>query len=425
MFNKVKIFFRGLIGLYSDPKMMLIALLGYSKGIPFTLIFGTYTYKLAEDGVDFSEIGNFGLAGLPFAIKFFWAPLADGYKIPVLYKLGQRKSWLIFSSMILSAAIALFGLMDASSDIQTIFYFAIVISFVSATYDISYDAFRISILNDEEQAAGVGASIVGYRIGVLTAGGLSLILADIFSWSISFIVIALSLIVAVIPLLFFKDGKKDIVKSNDYLQWLNQYIKKPFIDFIVKHKNWLLILSFIFLYKIGDALLGKMINPFYNEVGFTKTEIAEVTKFFGFAMTIIGGLLGGWSVYKLGIYKSLFLFGLVQALSNLSFLLITDLGHNLNALIFVIAFENISGALGTSAFVAYMSILCGRDNTATQFALFTSVESLGRWATNSPSGYLVDAKNGLGMSWEGYFIVTFLISIPALLLIQKIKINNS
>jgi PAT family beta-lactamase induction signal transducer AmpG len=182
---------------------------------------------------------------------------------------------------------------------------------------------------------------------------------------------------------------------------------------------------FVIFYKIGDALLGKMVNPFYQQMGFTKSEVAIIIKFYGFAMTIIGGLIGGWAVYRIGIKKCLIYFGIFQAISNLLFIWQAHAGHDTDILKFVITVENTASAMGTAAFTAYLSSLCNVKFTATQYALLTSFMSLGRWFTNVPSGYLVDKTYGLGLPWESYFIITVVLAIPGLLLIKYLKINDN
>lgn len=423
MLNKVKTFFLELKHLYFNRNMLIIAILGYGSGIPFTLIFGTYTFKLAEDGINLRDIGLFGLAGLPFTIKFIWSPLVDGLKIPFLKHFGQRRSWLLLSTAVLSSLIAYFGLLDPENNMDNLVYLAIIISFVSATYDIAYDAMRVELLKREEQGAGAAMSVFGYRVGSLVAGGISLIVAQLYDWKTSFVFIASTLMATSIATLFANEPKKveEELNTEKLLKWLKEYMLRPFSEFAKEHKKWILIIIFAICYKIGDALLGKMANPFYQQMGFTKIEVAEITKFFGFAMTVLGGFIGGWAVYKIGIMKSLLIFGIMQSISNLSFVWQASVGHDILVLTIVIALENITGAMGTAAFVAYLSSLCNIKFTATQYALLTSFASLGRYFTNAPSGYLVDPVNGLGLSWEVYFLITVLISIPGLLMIGFLK----
>jgi PAT family beta-lactamase induction signal transducer AmpG len=409
--------------------MLIIAVLGYGSGIPFTLIFSTFTFNLAENGIKLKDIGLFGAAALPFTIKFIWSPLVDGYKLPILYKLlGQRRSWLVLSQILLVIIIAAFGFLNPQSQLIDIVYLAIILSFVSATYDIAYDAIRVELLKTAEQGAGAGVSVAGYRVGILAAGGLALILAELYSWKIAFITIAISMLIPTIATIFSIEPTKQNEYQNDgkihFAEWFKIYITEPFSQFAKQNQNWLVIIAFAILYKIGDALLGKMVNPFYQQMGFTKTEVAEITKVFGFMMTITGGIIGGWAVYKIGVMRSLLIFGVLQTLSNLTYVWQAYAGHNIYVLTTVIAVENITGAMGTAAFVAYLSSICNLKYTATQYALLTSVASLGRWLTNFPSGYMVDAEFGLGLSWQTYFVVSVIISIPGLLLIKYLKIQQ-
>ncbi len=425
--NRIKNYLQEFKQLYLNKDMFIIGALGYGSGIPFTLVFITYTFNLAEKGVNLKDIGLFGLAGLPFTIKFVWAPLVDGLKIPFLSKLGQRRSWLVLSQVALGIIICKFGFLDPSTQMREVVYLAIILSFVSATYDIAYDAIRVELLSQDKQGAGAGVSIIGYRIGMLISGGLALFLAEIYSWQMSFIIIGASFIFCVAATFLSREPEKDlgeIVGRESTLKWLKMFILEPFVKFIQEHKNWLVIILFVVFYKIGDALLGKMVNPFYQQMGFTKSEVALIIKVFGFAVTIVGGLIGGWAVYKLGLLKSLLIFGVLQALSNFAYVWLASVGHNINVLTVVIITDNITGAMGTAAFTAYLASLCNLRFTATQYALLTSFMSLGRWFTNAPSGYLVDKTNGLGLSWEMYFIITVVIAIPGLILIKYLKIND-
>lgn len=428
MLNKIQKFLAEFKLLYLNKKMLTVAMLGYGSGVPFTLIFITYTFKMAENGINLRDIGLFGLAGLPFTIKFIWAPLVDGLKIPFLHKLGQRRSWLLVSQACLMAIICFFGFLEPKQDMMLIVYMAILLAFVSATYDIAYDAIRVEIIDTDKQGAASGVSILGYRIGMLVAGGISLILADQFSWKFSFMVISGSILLSTIATLFVKEPERYLKTHEEgkvhFSVWFKTYVVEPFSQFVSKHRNWILIILFAVLYKLGDSLLSKMMNPFYQQMGFTKTEVAEITKFYGFVMTIFGGIVGGWVVYKIGIAKSLLIFGILQMLSNLSFVWQAHAGHDTLVLTAVITIENLTSAMGTSAFVAYFAYLCDKRYTATQYALLTSFMSLGRWLTNAPSGYLVDPVHGMGLSWETYFIISTVIAIPALFMIKFLRIEK-
>ena len=217
------------------------------------------------------------------------------------------------------------------------------------------------------------------------------------------------------------DSENISFEFKDFIEWLKKYVATPFKKFIEDHHNWLLIIFFVIFYKFGDALLGKMANPFYQDIGFTKTTVAEITKFYGFFTSVIGGLIGGWAVYKIGIMRSLFWFGIFQAVSNFTFVWQAIVGADPLVLTAVITIENITGSLGTSAFVAYLSSLCNIRFTATQYALLSSISSLGRYFSNIPSGYLVDKELGLGLSWEWYFVITVIVSIPGIVMVKWLK----
>ncbi len=428
MFSKVKNILSEFKFLYLNKKMFTILALGYGSGIPFTLIFITYTFKLAEAGVNLRDIGLFGLAGLPFTIKFLWAPLVDGLKIPFLHKLGQRKSWLILSQLAVMAIIFKFAFLDPNAQLMSVVYLAILLAFASATYDIAIDAIRVEMIELDKQGAAAGSYIMGYRIGMLVAGGVSLIVADIYSWSAAFFVIGGTLIFSIIATLLAKEPQKQLATHQEgkigWGVWFSHYVAQPFAQFVSKHRNWVVILLFAVFYKIGDSLLSKMMHPFYLDMGFTKTEVAEITKFYGFVMTVVGGMIGGWTVYKIGIMRSLLIFGVLQMLSNLAFVWQANVGHDTSVLTVVITLENMTGAMGTAAFVAFFSYLCDVRYTATQYAILTSFMSLGRWITNAPAGYMVDAQYGLGLAWSEFFWISTLIAIPPLFLIKHLKINE-
>lgn len=425
---RIKNIFQGFRELYLTRDMLVIAILGYGSGIPFTLIFGTYLLRLTEEGINYANIGLFGLVGLPFTVKFLWSPLVDGVKLPLLKYLGQRRSWLILSQIILSFLIAIFVIFPPKDNLMLLSWLAFSISFVSATYDIAYDALRVELLKDEEQGAGAAISITGYRIGMLVSGGVSLILADILGWELSFFIISASLFATILatllsrePLIHRDESYKNEALPHRVSRFVSNYVIKPFSKFLESYPNWLFIIIFAIMYKIGDALLGKMVMPFYFEMGFSKTEIAEITKIFGFFMTILGGFIGGYAVYRIGLIKSLLIFGILQAISNFSYVWQAIEGYNLAVLTIVIALENITGAMGTAAFVAYLSSLCNKQFTATQYALLSSVSSLGRYLTNAPSGYMVDDNIGWGLSWEWYFTISVIISIPGIIMILFLR----
>ncbi len=428
MLNKAKKTVLELYNLYFNKNMFVIAALGYGSGLPFSLVFITYTFKLAESGLNLRDIGLFGLAGLPFAIKFIWSPLVDGMKIKFLHNiLGQRRSWLLVSQLIIACLIARLGFVDPQANIMGVVYIAIAMSFVSATYDIAYDAIRVELLSEDKQGPGAGMSILGYRIGMLVSTGVALIIADQYSWKTAFITVALTFVLPIAATLLSSEPHRPEINldKRSLMKWLAKYVVEPFAQFIKKHDNWVLIILFAVLYKLGDALLSKMLNPFYQQMGFSKTEVAEITKFFGFLMTIVGGMIGGWAIYKIGVVKSLVWFGILQTLSNLTYAWLAMVGHSLPVLTVVIIAENMTAAMGTAAFVAYFSSLCDRKYTATQYALLTSFMSLGRWVTNAPSGYLVDPVHGLGLSWEWFFVISTVIAIPGLVLIKFLKIKDT
>jgi PAT family beta-lactamase induction signal transducer AmpG len=263
-------------------------------------------------------------------------------------------------------------------------------------------------------------------------------------------VVGLSLFICTIATLLSPEPEKnvsEVVAQRSIREWLSQFVAEPFRKFAHQHKNWVWIIIFAMTYKFGDSLMSKMVNPFYVQMGFTRIQVAEITKFFGFAMTVIGGIMGGWAVYKFGVRRTLVAFGILQALSIYSFVWVAQGGYNFQPDTFIdtgiqclghlsinnnvfrltiaIMIDNVCAAMGTAAFTAYLSSLCNVRYTATQYALLTSFMSLGRWMTNAPAGWMVDKTTGLGMSWETFFIVSIFVSIPGLILIKFLKINEN
>jgi PAT family beta-lactamase induction signal transducer AmpG len=400
------------LAVYADRRILTVLFLGFSSGLPLALSGQTMMAWLTDAKVDLTTIGLFALVGLPYSTKFFWAPLIDRLSLPLIGKLGRRKSWGLLVQAALAILLLLLGSVDPAKDPASFALLALLIAFASASQDIVIDAFRVEILDENQYGAGAAAVQFGYRIGMLTSGAGALFLADrLDSWQDVYAVMAALMGVGAATLLF---NREPAVQEAEHVgNWIADTILAPFAD-LVKRLGWqvLAVFAFIVLYKLGDAMAGMLSTTFYLKMGFAKTEIAEISKLFGFFATILGTFLGGVGVARLGIGKSLIAFGLFQMLSNLMYAWMATQGHDIPALYATIGIENLAGGLGSAAFVAYLSRLCNLSFTGTQYALLSSPAALGRTLFASSSGWLVEQ-----LGWVDYFILTTLAAAPGLILL--------
>ena len=402
---------------YFSKKLIFIFLMGIASGIPLYLILSTLMIWLTRENIDLSTIGLFSLTQIPWSLKFLWAPIIDYYKIPFLHNyLGKRKSWLLMTQFFLIISIILLGTNDPTSELFYTAFFALLVSFFSATQDIIIDAYRIETLQESDQGAGAAMTQAGYRVGGIIAGAGALYSREIMEWKTVFLLIALLTLILMILTLFAPQNKELSIKkskASNIGNYLLIFIK-PLKEFFNRNSllNTMLILLFILFFKLGDVIAGVMANPFYVKLGFSNIEIANVSKLYGVIATLFGVFIGGWLVKKIGIIKSLFLAGFLQIISNLLFVILSKIGPDNIFLIVTVSGENISGGLGSAAFVAYLSILCNKQYTATQYALLSSIMGIARTFLSSPSGYLV---NFLG--WSNFFLLSVLFGIPGILIL--------
>ncbi|MBW1739929.1 MAG: AmpG family muropeptide MFS transporter [Deltaproteobacteria bacterium] len=420
--------------IYADRRVIAILFLGFSSGLPLALTFGTLSLWLAEVGVSKTTIGLFALMGAPYTFKFLWAPLVDRMPVPYLTRrLGRRRGWAIVTQLALMATIAGLGATNPVAHPGLTALFALGVAFWSASQDIVIDAYRVEILEERQYGAGAAMIVLGYRIGMLVSGAGALYLATYVSWFATYGLMAAFMTIGIATVLLnpeptvhqsresieqerriagYLDARPHLQgKKARALAWIYGAVISPFAEFMGR-RGWLMILLFILLYKFGDALAGVMSNPFYVELGFTKIQIASISKAFGLGATIIGGMIGGVIVNRMGILKSLFVCGILQMLSNLMFAVLAMVGNDPAMLSLTIAVENLSGGMGTAAFVAYLSSLCNIAYTATQYALLTSFMAFGRTVLSSSGGWLADH-----MSWISFFVVTTGAALPGLLLL--------
>jgi PAT family beta-lactamase induction signal transducer AmpG len=382
-------------------RMLVVTLMGFVSGLPLLLTGSVLQAWMKDAGVDLATIGLFALVGLPYTLKFLWAPLFDRY---VPSALGRRRGWLLLVQLALIGALVLLSGSDPAARPFGVAVAALLVTFFSASQDIVVDAYRREVLADDEQGLGAALAVNGYRLGMLLASGGGLILADHWAFPNVYRFMAGCMLVGVVTTLFAPEPGSPAGRPRT----LREAVIDPFVDYFGR-PDAVAILLFILLYKIGDAMAAHMTTPFYLDVGFTKTEIGAVVKLFGFWATVAGGLVGGVVILRLGIVRALWGFGILQALSTAAFVALAVIGPELGALTAVIAFENLSSGLGTSAYVAFMATLTNRRFTATQYALLSSLMGVPRVLAAAPTGWLAAE-----LGWAVFFLACALAAIPGL-----------
>lgn len=406
-FRNRREYYRSILYVLCSRRMLVALLMGFSSGLPLLLTWGVLQAWMKEAGVDLTWIGMITLVQIPYAWKFVWAPLLDRFTLPFL---GRRRGWLLLSQLALIFSIICLGYSNPVESPGIMVMAAMMVAFFSASQDIVVDAYRREDLPDNELGLGSSMYIYGYRLGMLLASGGGLIMADHMPFSSVYLIMAVCMLPGVITTLMTPEPGASAGKP----QTLKEAVINPLLDYFSR-PSALWILAFILLYKVGDTMASAITTPFYLDIGFSKTQIGTVVKLFGFWATIAGAFLGGVLMLRIGIYRSLWAFGVLQALSTACFTVLARIGPSIPALSFVISFENLSSGMGTAAFVAYMASITNKRFTATQYALLTSVMGLSRALASSVTGFM--AKY---IGWEGFFITCALIAIPGMLLLMKI-----
>ncbi len=411
---------------YTEAPTLRMLTLGFSAGLPLLLVLGTLSFWLREAGVNRATIGYLSWVGLAYGFKWCWAPLVDRLPIPVLTRLmGRRRSWLLLSQVAIMAGIVGMALNDPKVALMPVVWCALVVAVASATQDIALDAFRIESADVQRQAALAAAYQTGYRMAMIWAGAGVLWIAaraesaDVSSyqhaaWQTAYLWMAASMLVGTLTVLLSAEpARKELPPSKNIQEWLHSALVEPFADF-VKRYQWqaALILSLIAIYRISDVVMGIMANPFYVDMGYTKDEVAAVTKVFGVIMTLLGAFIGGVMSMRLGVMRVLMLGAVLSAASNLLFAWLGTRGHDLNALIWVISADNLSSGIASAAFIAYLSSLTNINYSATQYALFSSMMLLLPKFIAGFSGEFVNAY-GYGT----FFVGTALLGVPVLALV--------
>jgi MFS transporter, PAT family, beta-lactamase induction signal transducer AmpG len=390
--------------------MSMILLLGFSSGLPLFLTSTTLQAWMTKEGVSLASIGLFSLVALPYSLKFLWSPLLDRYVPPFM---GRRRGWLVITQIALILTISLMFFQQPKQALQLLAVNAIAIAFFSASQDIAFDAYRTDVLDEPEMGAGAAITVLGYRLALVITGSLALVLADQLSWPVVYLFMAGLMLVGLVSTFFAPEPTKPIHAPENLLD----AVVLPFRDFFQSHRDFLgvVILLFITLYKFGDAVLNNMSTPFLLKTGFSQTDLGVIRGGMGIVATLVGTLVGGSLMTKLGIYKSLWVFGVLQCLSNVGYLAIALSGKNYDLLVLSINIENFCGGMGTAAYVAYLMSLCNPSFTATQYALLSSLMAVSRDILIAPAGKVAEMTG-----WTNFMILSIVAAIPGLLLLPVV-----
>ncbi len=429
---------------YIRPQVLGMSFLGFSAGLPFLLVFSTLSAWLRDTGVTLSVIGFFSWVGITYSIKVIWAPVVDRLPLPFLTRLlGKRRSWMLLAQVGIAAGLMVLAELDPLSQIELIAITAVGIAFCSATQDIVIDAYRIESIEAEYQAAMAAMYVFGYRVALLVAGAGTFYIAEYIGWNAAYSAMALFMFIGMVTTLLSREPEHQqddkriaqqqkiesalgVQTQKGVLQrlstWFSDAVVSPFADFFVRNGSTAIwILALIALYKMSDITMGVMANPFYLDLGFSKKEIADISKIFGFFMTIFGAALGGVLVLRYGLMKPLLLGAVLVASTNLLFVLLALLEPNLSLLAVVISADNLSGGIATAVFIAYLSSLTNSAYTATQYALFSSLMTLPAKLLGGFSGLIVD-----GYGYAMFFLYASSVGLPAIILVLiLIRLQNT
>lgn len=408
--------------LYLQPRILVIFFLGFSSGLPLALTASTLGVWLMESGVNTVAIGVFAAVATPYNLKFLWSPLMDGLPFPILSKiLGYRRGWLVATQLTLAGSLILLGFTHPSINPWFTALAALLVAVCSASQDIVIDAYRVELLSPSQQGAGAATIVLGYRLGMIASRAGALTLATYMSWPMTYVIMAALMGVGIVTALLAPEPeasaeKKALITEKQTIgSWLNEHVVAPFADFMTR-PQWLTILLFILLYKLADAFMGLMPNLFYLQLGFSKEQIAGVSGIYGIIATIVGGFIGGAIIPRLGMVKSLWVCGIAHALTNLMFVAQAKIGADVGFLMFSITLENITGGMGTVAFVAFISSLTHAQFTATQYALLSSLSAIGRTWLSTPAGWFVEK-----LGWSEFFLLAAALAIPGLIILWRLN----
>lgn len=393
------------LAVYRQPRLLAVLLMGFASGLPLALTGATLGIRLAESRVSLASIGFFSLATLSYNFKFLWAPLLDRVAIPVLTRrLGRRRSWALVLQAALMLCLVGLGLSDPADDLVATAAWAVAVAFCSATQDIVIDAYRVELLAEAEQGAGAAATQAGYRLGMIASGAGALYAAAAWGWPGAYLAMAALMLVGSGTVLLTPEPAAIRPRPGGMVETLIA----PFLDFM-RRPGWAAILVFVLLYNLGDAMAAHMSGTFYIRLGFTKPEIAGVTKLFGVIASLTGVSVGGIVVYRLGAMRALLLLGLAKMAANLMYLAQLAAGHDTAMLALTVGTDNFVIGMASSAFVAYLSDLCSAAFTATQYALLSALATLARTVLASPSGEIAQHYG-----WAALFLLSIALALPGL-----------
>ena len=392
-----------------SPRVAAVLLLGFSSGLPLALTGGTLQAWLTVSGADIMTIAWFSWIGIPYLLKFLWSPLMDRYVPPFL---GRRRGWMLLTQLALVAGIAGMAISPPNANLWLLGFLALWVAFASASQDIVIDAYRADVLPAQERGMGAAVSVLGYRIAMLASGGLALILADQIGWRQTFFAMAALMGVGLATSL----AAPEPALRGTPPRSLREAVVEPLRDLLLR-RGALQLLALIALYKFGDALAGTLTTAFLiRGVGFSLTDVGTINKALGLVSLLAGGLVGGLLLVRMSLTRALLLFGVLQAISNLSFALLAWAGKSYPLLVFAVGFENLASGMGTAAFVAFAMALCNHSFSATQYALLSALASLGRILFGPVTGGLVEA-----MGWANFFVLTFVAALPGLWLVWRMR----
>ena len=397
---------------FRQPKMLALLVLGFSSGLPLFLTSRTLQAWMTVEGVDLTSIGLFSLVALPYSLKVFWAPVVDRFTAPFL---GRRRSWLMLTQLGLLLAIGAMALQDPRRGLQLLAFNALMIALFSATQDIAFDAYKVDV-SDTEAETGLAAAVgvFGYRIALLVTGAFAFVLADHMAWPTVYLLMAVFMILGITTTLLAPEPRIPTALPAS----LSDAVRLPFRDFFVRSGTGraVLILSFVIFFRYGDALAQNMVTPFLLQIGYTSSDIGAVQGGLGLGATIVGVLLGGGVVMRLGIGWSLLVLGLIQALSNLVYYGLALIPDRYPLMVGAIIIENLSGGLGTAAFVAFLMSLCSHAFSATQYALLSSLNAVSRDLLVAPAGAVAEAT-----AWPTFFLLTLVAAVPGMVLLLVLR----
>ena len=406
-----------LLRIFRDYRQFEIFLLGSLSGMPLSIIFTTITAWLSDEHIAIEIITTFALARTPYSLKFLWAPLVDHMRIPVLHNLGQRKSWLIICTALISIILFLMSMSSPQKQLMIFYSLAVILGFLSATFDVSVDAYRIEKFEVELLGVATANFVFGYRLGLLIISYFGLKFAHYTnSWPQTFFVMFIVYLIATIFIFTLKE--EQIIREKIEKLSINLFIKliiSPLKDFLQRQYALIILLAVVF-YKLGEAMLSGICIPFYKEMGFNWSQVAEGVKFYGFFATILGVYIGGFLIYLIGHTKALILGGLIQSITHLTFIWLHHQGTDYYSLVLAVAIENFAASIGTSALTAYLGMLCNKKFAATQYALLSSSASLANNFLVVYGGSLVKM-----MGWDNYFVFTIFMGLPAIVLLMYLN----